>query len=150
MTAFAVRSAAPFIASLEAPAAPEAAPEAAPAIPEAALEAAPASPEAALRAAPALVAAALLKVDVAAPITSLPVVRVSNMVRPAPISNVPPEVKAAGDKIISGWMDGSYNVYAGPIKDQTGAIKVAAGSTLSNNDILGLNWLVDGVEGKMS
>src|SRR5580704_5779948 len=104
MTAFAVRSAAPFTASLAAPAAPEAAPakleatpdaapatleaapEAAPAIPEAALDAAPASPEAALRAAPALVAAALFNVDVATPITSLPVVRVSNMVRPAPIS----------------------------------------------------------------
>ena len=75
MTALAVRSAAPFTASL-----------AAPATLEAALEAAPATPEAALRAASAPVAAALFKVEVATPITSLPVVRVSNMVRPAPIS----------------------------------------------------------------
>ena len=67
-------------------------------------------------------------------------------IKMAPITNVPPEVKAAGDKVIAGWLDGSYNVYAGPIKDQSGAVKVAAGSTLSNDDILGLNWLVDGVE----
>src|SRR5882757_10718294 len=97
MTAFAVRSAAPFTASLVAPATVDATPDAAPATleaaleaepasPEAALEAAPATPAAALRAAPAPLAAALFRVDVAAPITSLPVVRVSNMVRPAPIS----------------------------------------------------------------
>ena len=68
----------------------------------------------------------------------------------APITHVPDDVKAAGEKVIAGWNDGSYNVYAGPIKAQDGTVKVAAGSTLSNDDILGLNWLVDGVEGKMS
>ncbi len=70
-----------------APATLEAAFEAAPAIPEAAVEAAPATPAAALRAAPAPVDAALFRVELATPITSLPVVRVSNMVRPAPISS---------------------------------------------------------------
>jgi len=68
----------------------------------------------------------------------------------APIKNVPDDVKAAGEKVIQGWMDGSYNVYAGPIKDQSGAVKVAEGSSMSFGDILGLNWLVDGVDGKMS
>ena len=94
MTALAVRSVTPFTASLAAPATPEAAPATLPAAPraapatlEAALEAAPATPEAALRAASTPVAAALFRVEVATPITSLPVVRVSNMVRPAPISS---------------------------------------------------------------
>jgi simple sugar transport system substrate-binding protein len=68
----------------------------------------------------------------------------------APITNVPDDVKAAGEKIIAGWKDGSYNVYAGPIKDQTGAVKVPEGKTMSYDEILGLNWLVDGVDGKMS
>ena len=68
----------------------------------------------------------------------------------APIKNVPDDVKAAGEKIIAGWMDGSYNVYNGPIKDQTGAEKVAAGKSLSLGDVLGLNWLVEGVDGKLS
>ena len=58
--------------------------------------------------------------------------------------------KAAGEKIIAGWMDGSYNVYNGPIKDQAGVEKVAAGKSLSYGDILGLNWLVEGVEGKLT
>ena len=49
----------------------------------------------------------------------------------APITNVPDDVKAAGEAVIKGWMDGSYNVYAGPIKDQSGAVKVAEGSSLS-------------------
>ena len=68
----------------------------------------------------------------------------------APISHVPDDVKAAGDKIIAGWMDGSYNVYAGPIKDQKGAEKVAAGKALTFDEILGMNWLVDGVDGTLS
>ena len=67
----------------------------------------------------------------------------------APITHVPDDVKAAAEKVIAGWDDGSYNVYAGPIKDQSGAIKVADGKTLSNEEILGLNWLVQGVEGKL-
>jgi hypothetical protein len=67
----------------------------------------------------------------------------------APIVNVPDDVKAAGEKIIAGWKDGSYNVYAGPIKDQKGEVKVAAGSAMSLGDILGLNWLVDGVDGTL-
>ena len=67
----------------------------------------------------------------------------------APITHVPDDVKAAGEKVIQGWMDGTYNVFAGPIKDQSGAVKVAEGSKLSDGDILGLNWLVDGVEGKL-
>ena len=37
-----------------------------------------------------------------------------------------------------------------PIKDQSGAEKVAAGKSLSFGDILGLNWLVEGVEGKLT
>jgi simple sugar transport system substrate-binding protein len=67
----------------------------------------------------------------------------------APIKNVPDNVKAAGDKVIQGWIDGSYNVYAGPIKDQKGNLKVKEGESLSFGDILGLNWLVDGVEGTL-
>jgi simple sugar transport system substrate-binding protein len=67
----------------------------------------------------------------------------------APIKNVPDDVKAAGEKVIAGWKDGSYNCYTGPIKDQSGAVKVPEGQTMSDADILGLNWLVEGVEGKL-
>ncbi len=68
----------------------------------------------------------------------------------APITNVADDVKAAGEKIIAGWMDGSYNVYKGPIKDQSGAVKVADGKVLDYGAILGMDWLVEGVDGKLS
>jgi basic membrane protein A len=50
-------------------------------------------------------------------------------------------IDAAKAKIL----DGSFNVFTGPIKDNTGAEKVAAGQTLANADILGITWFVDGI-----
>jgi basic membrane protein A len=50
-------------------------------------------------------------------------------------------IDAARAKIL----DGSLNVFAGPIKDNTGAEKVAEGQTLANGDILGVTWFVDGI-----
>jgi basic membrane lipoprotein Med (substrate-binding protein (PBP1-ABC) superfamily) len=67
----------------------------------------------------------------------------------APIVNVPDDVKAAGEKIKQGWIEGTYNVYAGPIKDQQGNVKAAEGEALTDGDILGMNWLAEGVEGSM-
>jgi len=50
-------------------------------------------------------------------------------------------VDAAKAKIL----DGSLNVFSGPIKDNTGAEKVAAGQTLTNDEIRGITWFVDGI-----
>ena len=41
---------------------------------------------------------------------------------------MPANVRAAADKIIAGWKDGSYDVFTGPIADQSGAEKVAKGA----------------------
>ena len=39
----------------------------------------------------------------------------------SPFSSAMPEnVKAAAEKVIAGWKDGSYDVFTGPIADQTG------------------------------
>ncbi len=51
------------------------------------------------------------------------------------------EIEAKKAKII----DGSLNVFAGPLKDNKGAEKVAAGATLSADDSQTMMWLVDGV-----
>lgn len=63
--------------------------------------------------------------------------------------SVPQDVKdlvaAAQAKIIAGELD----VFAGPLKDQSGAEKVAAGSALAIGDVLGMNWFVVGVDGKI-
>ncbi len=43
--------------------------------------------------------------------------------------------------------DGSFYEFTGPLKDQTGAVKVPAGTKLSLGDILGMMWFVQGVIG---
>ncbi|HTH14462.1 MAG TPA: BMP family ABC transporter substrate-binding protein, partial [Spirochaetia bacterium] len=63
--------------------------------------------------------------------------------------SVPADVKtlvaAAQDKIVKGEL----NVFAGPLKDQAGAEKVAKDKTLADADVLGMNWFVAGVDGKI-
>jgi basic membrane protein A and related proteins len=49
------------------------------------------------------------------------------------------------DDIISG----RFNPFAGPIADQSGTVKVAAGKSLSDAELLRLNWFVQGVDGSL-
>lgn len=70
------------------------------------------------------------------------------MVELAPFGNkVPDDVKAlveeAKAKIISGELD----VFTGPISDNQGNVKVQEGQKLTLEEVLGMNWLVKGVEG---
>lgn len=51
------------------------------------------------------------------------------------------EIEAAKAKIIAGTLD----VFAGPIKDNTGAEKVAKGATVSADDRQSMMWLAQGV-----
>ena len=44
---------------------------------------------------------------------------------------------------------GKWDVFAGPIKDQSGANKVDAGKTLGDAELQRLNWYVQGVEGAL-
>ncbi|WGS48635.1 BMP family ABC transporter substrate-binding protein [Paraburkholderia sp. D15] len=44
---------------------------------------------------------------------------------------------------------GRFNPFAGPIVDQSGAVKVAAGKALSDPELLRLNWFVQGVDGTL-
>ena len=74
----------------------------------------------------------------------------SGMVKLGPLNAVVPdavraEVTAAQGKIEAGTLA----VFAGPVKDQSGAVKIPAGSALSDGDILGMNWFAEGVQGKL-
>ena len=53
--------------------------------------------------------------------------------------------KAAEDGIKSG----KIIIFKGPIKDQDGALKVKDGEALTDGEIAGMNWLAEGVEGKL-
>jgi simple sugar transport system substrate-binding protein len=44
---------------------------------------------------------------------------------------------------------GKWDVFTGPIKDQSGAEKVAAGKTLSDPELQRINWYVEGVDGSL-
>ena len=44
---------------------------------------------------------------------------------------------------------GAYKVFTGPIKDQAGTEKVAAGAVMSDEELLGFNWFVQGVVGTL-
>lgn len=66
----------------------------------------------------------------------------------APFGNMVPQdvqdmVTAEADKLKSG----QDNVFAGPISDQSGAVKVAKGAKMADGDMLGMTWFVDNVVG---
>ncbi len=43
---------------------------------------------------------------------------------------------------------GSWDVFTGPIKDQSGTVKVAEGKRMSDPDMLGMSWFVENVVGQ--
>ena len=59
---------------------------------------------------------------------------------------LPDNVKAAADKIIAGWKDGSYDVFTGPLVDQSGKERVAKGERMKDADALVMDWYVKGIQ----
>lgn len=63
--------------------------------------------------------------------------------------NVPKDVQDLVNEKKQEMKDGTFTVFKGPIKDQNGKEKVADGKELSVEDILSMNWFVDGIKGKI-
>jgi basic membrane protein A and related proteins len=59
---------------------------------------------------------------------------------------MPADVAAAANKIIAGWKDGSYDVFTGPIADQSGKERVAKGQRMEDKDLAVIDWYVKGVQ----
>ncbi len=59
--------------------------------------------------------------------------------------SLPTNVAAAADKITAGWKDGSYDVFTGPIADQSGKERAAKGERMTDADIFVMDWYVKGV-----
>lgn len=73
----------------------------------------------------------------------------AGMIKMGPLGpGVPAAARAAAEAAQAGIVAGKP-VFAGPIKDQAGTVRVAAGSALADKDILPMNWLVEGVQGKV-
>lgn len=60
---------------------------------------------------------------------------------------VPADVKALADAKKAEIIAGKFDVFVGPIKDNTGKERIAAGVTMPDNDKLSFDWLVEGVVG---
>jgi basic membrane protein A len=60
---------------------------------------------------------------------------------------VPDDVKALVDEEKQKIIGGDWDVFCGPINDQDGNEKVAAGSCISDGDMLGMDWFIEGVVG---
>jgi len=62
---------------------------------------------------------------------------------------VPAATKAKIDEIKKGLSDGSFSIWKGSIKDQAGKEQLKAGETAEVKMLLGINFYVKGVEGKL-
>ena len=60
---------------------------------------------------------------------------------------VPEDVKNTVEAAKAQLLAGEIHVFAGPVLDQSGAVKAEKGKTLSDPDLLGMTWFVKGVVG---
>ena len=73
-----------------------------------------------------------------------------NMVVVAPLSkSIPADVTKLFEERKQAIATGKLDPFAGPIKDNTGKARVGAGAVLPFNDVMSINWYVDGVEGSI-
>jgi len=74
----------------------------------------------------------------------------SGMVQLAPYNAaIPADVVALAETARQGLIDGTVHPFAGPVKDQTGKVVVPEGQVASDEMLLGMNFYVEGVEGKV-
>ncbi|MHC1684320.1 MAG: BMP family ABC transporter substrate-binding protein [Clostridiaceae bacterium] len=73
-----------------------------------------------------------------------------NIMDLAPLTeNVAAGTKEAIEKAKADIASGKLVVFKGTIKDQTGVVKVADGTTMTDKELLSMDWLVEGVEGSL-
>jgi basic membrane protein A len=73
---------------------------------------------------------------------------VEGMVKMAPLNAaVPADVAKLFEQKKAAIISDKLKPFQGPLKDQSGAVKVASGSALPLKDLMAMNWYVQGVEG---
>ena len=74
----------------------------------------------------------------------------AGIVNLAPLTaNAPTGAKEAVEKAKAAILSGENKIFVGPIKDQTGSVKVEQGKVMPDEELLQFNWFVKGVEGKI-
>jgi basic membrane protein A and related proteins len=74
----------------------------------------------------------------------------TGMLAMSPFTNMPADVAALATSTVADITSGKNKVFVGPIMDQSGAVKVAAGTAMDDGALSGMQWLVQGVDGKLS
>jgi len=68
----------------------------------------------------------------------------------SPFENMPSDVAAAAAKAAADIKSGKNKIFTGPIKDNSGKIRVPAGNTLNDGELFQtLDYYVDGISGKI-
>ncbi len=67
----------------------------------------------------------------------------------APYTNMPDEVKVEAEKMQEAIRAGEHHPFAGPIKDREGETRIPEGQTATDEQILKMDWFVEGVEGDL-
>lgn len=68
----------------------------------------------------------------------------------APLTaNAPTGAQEAIDKAKADIVSGKNKVFVGPIKDQTGNVKITDGTVMTDKELLSFDWFVEGVEGSV-
>src|SRR3984957_9091667 len=67
-----------------------------------------------------------------------------------PFPTMPPAWAALATATVADISAGKNKVFVGPISDQSGAVKVPAGTAMDDGALSGMQWLVEGVDGKLT
>lgn len=62
---------------------------------------------------------------------------------------VPKDVAALFEARKKDIVDGKLHPFAGPLKDNSGSVKLPAGKTLTEDELRAINWYVEGVDGSI-
>lgn len=60
--------------------------------------------------------------------------------------SVTPPAAAEADRVKAGIVAGTLHPFAGPVRDQKGTVRIAEGAAISDEDLLKMNWYVEGVQ----
>ena len=71
----------------------------------------------------------------------------------APIADfVPEDIRTTIEEEVARFKSGEetiYTIFTGPIADQTGEIRVPEGQSMTDEELLSMDWFVEGVEGEI-
>jgi basic membrane protein A and related proteins len=74
----------------------------------------------------------------------------TGMLAMSPFTNMPEDVAALATSTEEDIKSGKNKVFVGPISDQSGTVKVPAGTTMDDAALSSMQWLVQGVDGKLT